>query len=186
MKFNTIIAKAITFYNVPNATNEYFKSFAMPKDSTSISMTDGNTFVFFGDNKIKSSSSIKSKLNLFESHNLYSDDFILANAKKESYFEINIEPKKTSELKVPEMVLNSEVIGYCNFASIEKIIKTLKISGASGVVRLALGTSANDDFKALVFRLKTGGIGNEIPTECAIYLQNELTQNTTEAKIEES
>lgn len=186
MKFNTIIAKAISFYNVPNATNEYFKSFAMPKDSSSIAMTDGSTFIFFGDNKFKKSSSIKSKLDLFESHNLYNDDFILANAKKESYFEINIEPKKSSELKIPEMVMNSEIIGYCNFASIEKLIKTLKISGATGLVRISLGKSLNDDFKALIFRLKTGEKGNEIPSEGAIFIQNEINQNTTEARIEES
>ncbi len=184
MKFNTCIARAINYYEIPNATNETFQSFAMPKDSNAIIMTDGKSLVFFGDKKFKFTSSINESLDLFNSRSVFTDDFILANAKKESHFEIEIEPSRKSNLNIPDMVKNTESIGFCNFNTLDRILKTLKIAGASGMVKISIGMN-NDDFRTIVFRLKTGEKGNEIPTECAIFLQAQINQEVAEAKIQE-
>lgn len=184
MKFNTSIAKAINFYEIPNATNEHFKSFGMPKDSSAIIMTDGKSLIFFGDKKFKCTSNLNESLDLFNSKSVFTDDFILANAKKESHFEVIINPTRNSNMNIPDMVKKTEGLGFCSFQTLDRILKTLKIAGANGMVKVSIGQN-NDGFKTILFRLKTGEKGNDVPTECAIYLQEELVQEVSEAKIQE-
>jgi len=183
MKFDTRIGSAIKYYGVPHATDKYMRSFAMPEGTKTIIMSDGSSFVFFGDNSIQRASSIRSKMDMFECNCLTTDEYILAMAKKEPTFEISLEPTgEKYPASVPELLKKPEAIGYCSYSDLEKLVKTLKIAGAAGIIKISVGNS--EEHRSLVMTLYCGERGKEVPTEGALFLKKNLQENITEAKIE--